>query len=61
MDRYDNFETIIDSEARTLVVEAYRLDRYDNFKSKYSSILLQVVEAYRLDRYDNFDLIFRSI
>ena len=35
------------------VVEAYRLDRYDN--NNITAILLtkDVVEAYRLDRYDN--------
>jgi len=31
-----------------IVVEAYRLDRYDNFAG--------VVEAYRLDRYDNAEV-----
>ena len=36
-----------------LVVEAYRLDRYDN-SSKYQKYNSgRVVEAYRLDRYDN--------
>ena len=35
------------------VVEAYRLDRYDNFKGRFF-VLIWVVEAYRLDRYDNF-------
>ena len=36
------------------VVEAYRLDRYDNFHSwKDRSHAEFVVEAYRLDRYDN--------
>ena len=36
------------------VVEAYRLDRYDNvivFRNLFQHL---VVEAYRLDRYDNF-------
>ena len=35
------------------VVEAYRLDRYDNPLRSVISKLDQVVEAYRLDRYDN--------
>ena len=36
------------------VVEAYRLDRYDNLgKIKLSICANTVVEAYRLDRYDN--------
>ena len=38
----------------TIVVEAYRLDRYDNFALANSSWSTTVVEAYRLDRYDNF-------
>ena len=37
------------------VVEAYRLDRYDNFQVFFSVGRRQVVEAYRLDRYDNLD------
>ena len=37
-----------------LVVEAYRLDRYDNFGFVLGLIICTVVEAYRLDRYDNF-------
>ena len=36
-----------------VVVEAYRLDRYDNIDMYPYDNLLQVVEAYRLDRYDN--------
>ena len=37
-----------------LVVEAYRLDRYDNALIRSLSLRdLYVVEAYRLDRYDN--------
>ena len=37
------------------VVEAYRLDRYDNFATiSQSNCQVTVVEAYRLDRYDNF-------
>ena len=36
------------------VVEAYRLDRYDNFKIFWNVIQITVVEAYRLDRYDNY-------
>ena len=36
------------------VVEAYRLDRYDNFLHFLTCRYCFVVEAYRLDRYDNF-------
>ncbi len=37
------------------VVEAYRLDRYDNLIIKINiPHIKMVVEAYRLDRYDNF-------
>ena len=36
------------------VVEAYRLDRYDNLVSPHGRLCGRVVEAYRLDRYDNF-------
>ena len=36
------------------VVEAYRLDRYDNFIHDNAFFEIFVVEAYRLDRYDNF-------
>ena len=40
---------------RIEVVEAYRLDRYDNFTIIIIALrALIVVEAYRLDRYDNF-------
>ena len=35
------------------VVEAYRLDRYDNFSFRRPIADGFVVEAYRLDRYDN--------
>ena len=35
------------------VVEAYRLDRYDNLTFPCSLRHSLVVEAYRLDRYDN--------
>ena len=35
------------------VVEAYRLDRYDNKSDCHSRPYPIVVEAYRLDRYDN--------
>ena len=35
------------------VVEAYRLDRYDNFLQADPIATRRVVEAYRLDRYDN--------
>ena len=38
------------------VVEAYRLDRYDNSLFILMSRNNCVVEAYRLDRYDNFSL-----
>jgi len=38
-----------------LVVEAYRLGRYDNLSSvPVNAQSLVVVEAYRLGRYDNF-------
>ena len=37
-----------------IVVEAYRLDRYDNRVSHSWAVNKGVVEAYRLDRYDNF-------
>ncbi len=36
------------------VVEAYRLDRYDNLIMFCAPYFESVVEAYRLDRYDNF-------
>ena len=36
-----------------VVVEAYRLDRYDNLKQLNIGLVGSVVEAYRLDRYDN--------
>ena len=37
------------------VVEAYRLDRYDNFIIHgVRDAVCGVVEAYRLDRYDNY-------
>ena len=39
------------------VVEAYRLDRYDNLFFTPCVKAYQVVEAYRLDRYDNIDLL----
>ena len=35
------------------VVEAYRLDRYDNQSQEAEYSFFNVVEAYRLDRYDN--------
>ena len=35
------------------VVEAYRLDRYDNLYNWSPACKPNVVEAYRLDRYDN--------
>ena len=40
--------------ALVTVVEAYRLDRYDNFVERTFDNVNCVVEAYRLDRYDNF-------
>ena len=36
------------------VVEAYRLDRYDNIADDELHAAAHVVEAYRLDRYDNY-------
>ena len=39
--------------AGTNVVEAYRLDRYDNANELIALHAVIVVEAYRLDRYDN--------
>ena len=39
---------------RCFVVEAYRLDRYDNIYFSNGYFTGTVVEAYRLDRYDNF-------
>ncbi len=38
----------------SFVVEAYRLDRYDNRHQGSPELNIDVVEAYRLDRYDNF-------
>ena len=38
---------------RHRVVEAYRLDRYDNYYHCARSAQYHVVEAYRLDWYDN--------
>ena len=38
------------------VVEAYRLDRYDNERNALPFATIMVVEAYRLDRYDNLPL-----
>ena len=40
-------------QSRLQVVEAYRLDRYDNLVPFRTTLTLAVVEAYRLDRYDN--------
>ena len=45
-----------DTQGVITVVEAYRLDRYDNDCCVQSVIATRVVEAYRLDRYDNFNL-----
>ncbi len=43
-----------DGLAASLVVEAYRLDRYDNSSLRQiKGNCDAVVEAYRLDRYDN--------
>ena len=54
MDGYDNFGAIA-SIARVLVVEACRLDGYDNVAAEtVVSDILVVVEACRLDGYDNF-------
>ena len=36
-----------------LVVDTYRLDRYDNITCARPITISLVVEAYRLDRYDN--------
>ena len=40
-----------------VVVEAYRLDRYDNCGTILDHWENIVVEAYRLDRYDNIDIV----
>ena len=42
------------SQSNPSVVEAYRLDRYDNRSDSSKADVRRVVEAYRLDRYDNF-------
>ena len=44
---------LLQSPLDRTVVEAYRLDRYDNFNFFFSQSTVFVVEAYRLDRYDN--------
>ena len=44
---------LISKKSLRLVVEAYRLDRYDNCNSFNELYFNSVVEAYRLDRYDN--------
>ena len=46
--------TSVESPA-LVVVEAYRLDRYDNILHVPALEGIGVVEAYRLDRYDNFN------
>ena len=47
---------LLQSPINRTVVEAYRLDRYDNLSRTRRPISTErVVEAYRLDRYDNFD------
>ena len=43
-----------------MVVEAYRLDRYDNLGFAVPNENVRVVEAYRLDRYDNSLIIQKS-
>ena len=48
------FVRVTQSVCQLVVVEAYRLDRYDNFLHRYlEGTQGDVVEAYRLDRYDN--------
>ena len=43
------------------VVEAYRLDRYDNISSACGRCpVASVVEAYRLDRYDNAEVVIKT-
>lgn len=44
---------LLQSPIYRTVVEAYRLDRYDNFISVGNTIGALVVEAYRLNRYNN--------
>ena len=44
---------LLQSPINRTVVEAYRLDRYDNFIGVILNQIIVVVEAYRLDRYDN--------
>ena len=39
-----------------LVVEAFRLERYDNSGKLIRILQLKVVEASRLERYDNLNL-----
>ena len=46
-------------ELRAKVVEAYRLDRYDNLGAGFVVSGFTVVEAYRLDRYDNPTITFQ--
>ena len=46
------------SSERSAVVEAYRLDRYDNFLRYGLCASWLIVEAYRLDRYDNSKWLF---
>ena len=55
MDRYDNLASVSNQSTSWFVVEAYRLDRYDNMRLWLRCPLIHVVEAYRLDRYDNFE------
>ena len=44
---------LLQSPINRTVVEAYRLDRYDNSVLYCHVVTIVVVEAYRLDRYDN--------
>ena len=46
-------QTIVVAIPLVSVVEAYRLDRYDNSDVFRRLRFQHVVEAYRLDRYDN--------
>ena len=46
--------------SQAVVVEAYRLDRYDNPSYSFFPWNPSVVEAYRLDRYDNFHDVLRK-
>ena len=54
--------TLLRSHHRHLrvVVEAYRLDRYDNYLLVFERSISEVVEAYRLDRYDNLSRLLKK-